>query len=802
MSQIIRFGSGIIPPGTFIEQIDGDVGFVSGAVVSFNATPTAGSTIQFNGSGTTMLFEVTDGDGNTILGNGSGNGSITGNSNSGFGALVFTELTTGNDNVAVGGGALTILEDGDNNTGVGVGSLVDLVSGSNNTALGTNAGSNYTGSESSNILINNDGVIGDSHTLRIGSATGAAGAQELNKAFIHGIRGIPAATADQVLINSSVGQIISIPAGTSGYVLTAQGVGSNPIWSAVAGSSISITGDSGGALVGNAFIFTGGTTGLTFAGAVATETLTGTLNVAHGGTGDTTLTNHGVLLGQGTSAVVATAVGTTGQVLTGVTGLDPVWASPAASSISITGDSGGALVGNAFTFTGGTTGLTFAGAGSTETLGGTLVVSNGGTGATTLTGVLIGHGTSAVTGNAITNHNVLVGGASNAITSVAPSATSGVPFISQGAAADPIFGTAVVAGGGTGATTLTNHGVLLGQGTSAIVATAVGTTGQVLTGVTGADPVWASPASGSITINGDTGSVSGTTFTFTKTGSATNAGATVSFEAFSGSMVALNMSDTLANTLVGDNSGGTGPFMNGGNSGFGASSLGSLTTGPNNSAFGGAALDSLEDGGYNSAIGFQSANQLVSGNANVFVGYQAGSSYTTNESNNIIIGSSLFGVVGESDVIRIGETQTECYVAGIATVAVSNKNYVTIDTTTGQMGSDSGPSSSFAWSVITANQTAAVNHGYICNKAGTLALALPATSAVGDTIEVTNENTALGVQFTQASGQQILIGNTNTTSGATGTLTSSAVGDTLKIVCKTANTIWRVTSDIGNWTPA
>ncbi len=110
--------------------------------------------------------------------------------------------------------------------------------------------------------------------------------------------------------------------------------------------------------------------------------------------------------------------------------------------------------------------------------------------------------------------------------------------------------------------------------------------------------------------------------------------------------------------------------------------------------------------------------------------------------------------------------------------------------------------SGLAWSVITTNQTAAVDHGYFCNKAGTLALALPAVSAVGDVIEVTNENTALGVQFTQAAGQQILIANTNTTLGATGTLTSSTVGDTLTIVCYVANTIWRVTSVVGNWTPA
>ena len=111
-------------------------------------------------------------------------------------------------------------------------------------------------------------------------------------------------------------------------------------------------------------------------------------------------------------------------------------------------------------------------------------VIEGGTGATTLTGVVIGNGTSAFTASAVTQHDVLVGGASNAITSVAPSATSGVPLISQGASSDPAFGTAVVAGGGTGATSFTAYGVLTG-GTTTTGAVqslaALGASGTVLT---------------------------------------------------------------------------------------------------------------------------------------------------------------------------------------------------------------------------------------------------------------------------------------------------------------------------------
>jgi hypothetical protein len=106
-----------------------------------------------------------------------------------------------------------------------------------------------------------------------------------------------------------------------------------------------------------------------------------------------------------------------------------------------------------------------------------------------------------------TIHNVQVGGSSGTLTNVAPSATSGIPLISQGAASDPAFGTAVVAGGGTGAITLTGvltgngtspitastvtqHGVLVGGASNAVSSTAVGSTGQVLQANTGADPTY------------------------------------------------------------------------------------------------------------------------------------------------------------------------------------------------------------------------------------------------------------------------------------------------------------------------
>jgi hypothetical protein len=65
-----------------------------------------------------------------------------------------------------------------------------------------------------------------------------------------------------------------------------------------------------------------------------------------------------------------------------------------------------------------------------------------------------------------------------------------------------------VSKGGTAATTLTDHGVLVGSGTGAVNALAVGTTGELLVGVTGADPAFGVSANGNFTF---TSSTSGST---------------------------------------------------------------------------------------------------------------------------------------------------------------------------------------------------------------------------------------------------------------------------------------------------
>lgn len=93
-----------------------------------------------------------------------------------------------------------------------------------------------------------------------------------------------------------------------------------------------------------------------------------------------------------------------------------------------------------------------------------------------------------------TQYNVQVGSTNGFLDNVAPSATTGVPLISQGAAANPAFGTAVVAGGGTGNTTFTAYSVIAAGTTSTGAfqnVSGVGTSGQVLTSNgAGTLPTW------------------------------------------------------------------------------------------------------------------------------------------------------------------------------------------------------------------------------------------------------------------------------------------------------------------------
>lgn len=187
----------------------------------------------------------------------------------------------------------------------------------------------------------------------------------------------------------------------------------------------------------------GGTTGLTTSGGpitgAGTITLAGTLAVANGGTGATD------------AAGALTSLG----------------AYPASNPSGFTSNVGTVT---SVAASGGTTGLSFSGGpitgSGTVTLGGTLDVGAGGTGATTLTGLVKGNGASAFTAAvAGTDFIAPFGSQTQAHVYAAPSGSAGspsfralvasdVPTLNQnttGTAAN-VTGTVAVANGGTGAT--------------------------------------------------------------------------------------------------------------------------------------------------------------------------------------------------------------------------------------------------------------------------------------------------------------------------------------------------------------
>ncbi len=231
---------------------------------------------------------------------------------------------------------------------------------------------------------------------------------------------------------------------------------------------------------------------------------------------------------------------------------------------------------------------------------------------------------------------------------------------------------------------------------------------------------------------------------------------------------------------------------------IGSSSLGNTSSATGNVVVGHSALTLSSSADYNTAIGNGALGVLATGDSNIAIGTNAGNTYTGAESNNIAIGS--VGVVADSGAIRIGTSgaQTTAFIQGVNGVSVSSPSGTVVINASGQLGTSSALP--MTWSIITADQTAAVNNGYICNKASALLLALPATSAVGDIIEVTGINTALGWKVTQAASQQTFFLGANTTSGATGFIQSSSIRDSVKLVCIVANLTWQIVYASGNIT--
>lgn len=427
--------------------------------------------------------------------------------------------------------------------------------------------------------------------------------------------------------------------------------------------------------------------------------------------------------------------------------------STALTSISITGDSGGAQTGSAFTFTGGSIGLTFAGAADTFTLGGTLVVSNGGTG-------------------------------DSSFTAYAP-----------------------VCGG----TTTTAH--------LQSASTGMSNSGYILTSTGSASlPTWqAAPVSGITTIDGDTGSVTGSTIKFD---AVSQAGSSVSFSG-SGTTMSLNVTDANTNTIIGSTAGNS-SISGINNTGLGYASLLNLSSGSSNTGVGVNSLVNAFTSSNNTAVGENAGGEALAGD-NTLIGYQAGLQYQFGiESSNICIGSSVQGTAGESHVLRIGNGTgtsqgqlSKAFISGIQGVNVGSvASVVSIASSGDQLGSTTitagtGISITPGANTITIAATfvdfpftdkstsfsAASNNGYFVT--GTSTATMPASPSQGDKIEFIVD-TASTLTVTANTGQTLRIGSS--LSASAGTAANNARGDAVTFIYRSADTEWLALSVIGTWT--
>jgi hypothetical protein len=193
-------------------------------------------------------------------------------------------------------------------------------------------------------------------------------------------------------------------AGASGQVLQTQGAAANPAWATLS---------------------------------VGTGAISGTLTVPQGGTGDTTLTSNGVLLGNGTGNVNSTAAGATGTVLIGSTGGAPTFsATPSVTNMTVSGE-------EVLSF--GTDYTTPTGAQNDVNVGAVSSMRFNGTSATTFEGIVTG--TANVAGALLTIHNA--------------STTASLTLADQSATTDSTLANRIITGTGSNLVMAANSSIVM-----------------------------------------------------------------------------------------------------------------------------------------------------------------------------------------------------------------------------------------------------------------------------------------------------------------------------------------------------
>jgi hypothetical protein len=323
------------------------------------------------GIGTDSLASLTTGASNTAVGSSTLSANTDGNENVALGSAALFQNVSGSRNVALGFSAIGLLNTANDLVGVGYHALRANTSGSDNVAAGSRAlESNTTGSRNVAVGVSAlSDMVGNADSTAVGYnallfTTGARNTAIGSKAMDANVGG-----ADNIAIGddangANITGNSNVALGSGALDAITSGSFNIAIGDA-AGSSLA-TSDSSNILISNAGTATDvntiriGTQGVgngqqdtTFIAGIHNVTPAGTneiviidqnhqlgstdvIDVANGGTGASTLTDHGVLVGSGTGAITPLAVGTDGQVLLGSTGADPVFATLTSTGATIT----------------------------------------------------------------------------------------------------------------------------------------------------------------------------------------------------------------------------------------------------------------------------------------------------------------------------------------------------------------------------------------------------------------------------------------------------------------------------------
>ena len=274
-------------------------------------------------------------------------------------------------------------------------------------------------------------------------------------------------------------------------------------------------------------------------------------------------------------------------------------------------------------------------------------VVRGGTGAATLTshGVLSGEGTAAISAtSAGTAGQLLLSGGSSADPSyVTPTAGTGLSVTTNATTLSYVLSSPLsAANGGTGSTSFISHEIILGGssslgaatngqipiGSTPVLATIIAGSGILITN--GAGSITISSPGAIATINGNTGSATGSTVTIT-TG-ASNANGTSNFAA-SGSTVTFSVTGAGNNIGIGSNSMTSASLTGTDNTCMGYNAGTSITSGSNNTLLGFDGGTAITTGSDNTVTGFSAGLDLVGGNRNCLMGYESGESLTSGSNN-------------------------------------------------------------------------------------------------------------------------------------------------------------------------